>query len=301
MIYIGKVRPSIMEPPIDKSIIQFFSEYTPIKVDVSDDPEEQKKLKTMGIDGFIAGEMKALIRKNENLISRDCLILDLDDVIVSEIDLIDAIKQKLGKFAYVLYPSVSHELKGVRYRLVIPLDNPVNEQDYKILIYFFSNKILDGIIHNADQSNLTWSQIQLLPVLTQFIKQEQIIIHDEENLFPVSDGLGAAKRWLKDYKQDTGSGTSRKLYKNTSQFKKGGSRYRTTTTDLFESLVSDVGIGNRNNRIAQLTGGLLARAVDVSAVLELVQVANQHFTEPLPPKEVEETFYSIAKKELGAS
>ncbi|MFS0984295.1 hypothetical protein [Enterococcus durans] len=58
MIYIGKVRPSIMEPPIDKSIIQFFSEYTPIKVDVSDDPEEQKKLKTMGIDGFIAGEMK---------------------------------------------------------------------------------------------------------------------------------------------------------------------------------------------------------------------------------------------------
>ncbi|MBX9040718.1 hypothetical protein [Enterococcus durans] len=45
MIYIGKVRPSIMEPPIDKSIIQFFSEYTPIKVVVPDDPEEQKQLK----------------------------------------------------------------------------------------------------------------------------------------------------------------------------------------------------------------------------------------------------------------
>lgn len=301
MIYIGKVRPSIMEPPIDKSIIQFFSEYTPIKVDVSDDPEEQKKLKTMGIDGFIAGEMKALIRKNENLISRDCLILDLDDVIVSEIDLIDAIKQKLGKFAYVLYPSVSHGLKGVRYRLVIPLDKPVNEQDYKILIYFFSNKILDGIIHNADQSNLTWSQIQLLPVLTQFIKQEQIIIHDEENLFPVSDGLGAAKRWLKDYKQDTGGGTSRKLYKNTSQFKKGGSRYRNTTTELFESLVAGCKEGNRNNRIAQITGGLLARAVDVSAVFELVKVANQYFTEPLSEEEIEATFFSIANKELKAN
>ncbi|HFD1809847.1 TPA: hypothetical protein QFJ99_001294 [Enterococcus faecium] len=58
MIYIGKVRPSIMEPPIDKSIIQFFSEYVPLQVIVSDDPEEQKKLKTMGIDGFTAGEMK---------------------------------------------------------------------------------------------------------------------------------------------------------------------------------------------------------------------------------------------------
>lgn len=299
MIYIGKVRPSIMEPPIDKSIIQFFSEYTPIKVNVSDDPEEQKKLKMIGIDGFIAGGMKALIRKNENLINRDCLILDLDDVTVSEIDLIAAIKQKLAKFAYVLYPSVSHGLKGVRYRLVIPLDKPVNEQEYKLLIYFFSNKILEGIIHNADQSNLTWSQIQLLPVLTQYIKQEQIIVHDGEKLFPISEGLDTAKRWLKDYKQDADKVTSRKLYQNTSQFKKGGSRYRNTTTELFESIVTGCEEGNRNNRIAQITGGLLARAVDVKAVLELVKVANRYFTKPLSEKEVEKTFYSIARKELG--
>ena len=299
MIYIGKVRPSIMEPPVEQSIIQFFSEYTPIKVDVSDDPEEQKKLKTMGIDGFIAGEMKALIRKNENLISRDCLILDLDDVVISESELVEKISKKFKKFDYVLYPTVNHGFKGVRYRLVIPLDKPVNEQDYKILIYFFSNKILDGIIHNADQSNLTWSQIQLLPVLSQYIKEEQIVIHDVENLFPVTDGLGTAKRWLKDYKPDTGGVTSRKLYKNTNQFKKGGSRYRNTTTELFESLVVGCEEGNRNNRIAQITGGLLARAVDVSAVFELVKVANQYFTEPLSEKEVEATFFSIAKKELG--
>ncbi|VFA76512.1 DNA primase [Enterococcus faecium] len=301
MIYIGKVRPSIMEPPIDKTVIQFFSDYAPLKIKVSNDSEEQKKLKMIGIDGFIAGEMKALIRKNENLISRDCLILDLDDVIVSEVNLIDTIKQKLGKFAYVLYPSISHGLKGVRYRLVIPLDKPVNEQEYKLLVYFFTNKILEGIINNADQSNLTWSQIQLLPVLTQYIKEEQIIIHNGENLFPVSDGLDTAKRWLKDYKQDTGGVTSRKLYKNTSQFKKGGSRYRNTTTELFESIVTGCEEGNRNNRIAQITGGLLARAVDIGAVLELVKIANQHFTEPLSEKEVEETFYSIAKKELGAN
>ncbi|MFR3684809.1 MAG: primase alpha helix C-terminal domain-containing protein [Enterococcus sp.] len=299
MIYIGKVRPSIMEPPIEKSIIQFFLEYVPIQANVSDDPEEQKKLKTIGIDGFIAGEMKALIRKNENLISRDCLILDLDDVVVSEIDLIDAIKQKLDKFAYVLYPSVCHGLKGVRYRLVIPLDKPVNEQDYQVLVYFFSNKILEGIIHNADQSNLTWSQIQLLPVLTQYIKQEQIIVHDGEKLFPISEGLDTAKRWLKDFKQDADKVTSRKLYQNTSQFKKGGSRYRNTTTELFESIVTGCEEGNRNNRIAQITGGLLARAVDVKAVLELVKVANRYFTKPLSEKEVEKTFYSIARKELG--
>ncbi|MFS9604891.1 hypothetical protein [Klebsiella pneumoniae] len=47
-----------MEPPIDKSIIQFFSEYVPLQVIVSDDPEAPKNLKTMGIAGFTAGEMK---------------------------------------------------------------------------------------------------------------------------------------------------------------------------------------------------------------------------------------------------
>ncbi len=63
MIYIGKVRPSIMEPPIDKTIIQFFSKYVPLQVNISDDPEEQKKLKTIVIDGFIAGENEGLDTK----------------------------------------------------------------------------------------------------------------------------------------------------------------------------------------------------------------------------------------------
>lgn len=301
MIYIGKVRPSIMEPPIDKSIIQFFSEYTPIKVDVSDDPEEQKKLKTMGIDGFIAGEMKALIRKNENLISRDCLILDLDDVVISESELVEKISKKFKKFDYVLYPTVSHGFKGVRYRLVIPLDKPVKEQEYKLLVSFFSEKVLSDIIRMPDLSNLTWSQIQLLPVTTQHVTREQIIISKGEKLFPVEEALLGAKRWEKEYSLSTGCVRSTPLYKNTNQFKKGGSRYRNTTTELFESLVAGCEEGNRNNRIAQITGGLLARAVDVSAVFELVKVANQYFAEPLSEKEVEATFYSIAKKELSDS
>lgn len=174
MIYIGKVRPSIMESPVEQSIIQFFSEYNPIDVVVPDDPEEQKKLKTMGIDGFIAGEMKALIRKNENLISRDCLILDLDDVVITESELVEKISKKFKKFDYVLYPTVSHGFKGVRYRLVIPLDKPVKAQEYKLLVSFFSEKVLSDIIRMPDLSNSTWSQIQLLPVTTQHVKREQI-------------------------------------------------------------------------------------------------------------------------------
>lgn len=295
MIYIGKVRPSIMERPIEKDVIDFFKEYKPQPIVMPSDPEEQKKLKTIGLNGFIAGDMVKLIRKNENLLSRDCLILDLDDVIITEAELTTVINQKFKSFDYVLYPTISHGLKGVRYRLVIPLDVSVSEQEYQHLILFFSNKVLEGIIKQIDQSNLTWSQIQLLPALTQHIEQNQIVIHETKRKFPTKEALVSAKKWI----GDTTDPSARKTKKvNTDKFKKGGSRYRSTTTDLFESLVAGCDEGNRNNRITQITGGLLARAVDVEVVLELVKIANQHFTEPLPESEVEATFFSIAKKEL---
>ncbi|MGY3750996.1 primase alpha helix C-terminal domain-containing protein [Vagococcus acidifermentans] len=302
MIYIGKVKPSIMEEPLDEELLTFFERYQPPKFEIPDNEEEQVTIKTTKVDGFIAGEMSFLVRNNENLINRDCLILDLDDVIQSEDGLVKAIAEKLSKYEYVLYPSIRHVIEGVRYRLVIPLDKVVREQDYKLLVYFFSHKVLEGVIRKADQSNLTWSQIMLLPVLTQHVNKEQIIIHKAERKLPVEVTLEGARRWFIDNPIDDGGVVkSYRLYKNEGKFKKGGSRYRNTTTLLFENLVNGCDVGNRNNRIAQLTGGLLARAVDVTAVLELVKVANQYFNEPLSDKEVEDTFYSIAKKELGAN
>lgn len=290
MIYIGKVRPSIMEPPIEKNIIEFFKDYDPPKVIVFDNPDEQKKLKTMGIDGFIAGQMKALIRKNENLISRDCLILDLDDVIVSENRLVESVVTELKGLEFVLYPSISHGVKGVRYRLLVPLDRAVNEKEYRSLLEIFFAKTLAKVIRTVDQSNFTWSQIMLLPCITQYSDKDQLLICEGERKLPVDEVL----LYMKDH-------TSKIRKTPVNHFKKGGSRYRNTTTELFESLVTGCEEGNRNNRIAQITGGLLARAVDVTAVLELVKIANQYFTVPLSDKEVEATFYSIAKKELGAS
>lgn len=299
MIYIGKVRPAIMEPPIGKDILQFFKDYNPIRVEVPDDAEKQKELKTIVADGFISGEMVSLSRKNENVESRDCLILDLDDVIVSREELIESIQSKMAKFEYILYPSISHGIKGVRYRLVVPLDDHAEEEEYKQLIEFFLKKVMQGIINNSDHSNLTWSQIQLLPVFTQYIDKNDIIISGGEKKFPKDIGVEAARNWAKDH--NTKNGVSAYKTFKSSNFKKGGSRYRNTTTELFESIVCGCEEGNRNNRIAQITGGLLARAVDVKAVFELVKIANRYFSEPLSEKEVEETFYSIAKKELGAN
>lgn len=283
-----------MDEPIDINVIDFFKNYQPLELDVPGNEEEQKRLKTSILQGFISGDMKALVRNNNNLVSRDCLILDLDDVIINEKELIKVIHDKFNKFQYVLYPSISHGIKGVRYRLVLPLDAGVNELEYKLLIHYANNMMLKGIIGQSDSSNATWSQIMLLPTITQCVAYESLIINESDKQLPVIQLLDGADKWNKEHTPQP------KNYVNPSRFKRGGHRYRNATTELFESLVVGCGEGNRNNRIAQITGGLLARAVNVKVAFRLVIMANEHFDDPLPIKEVEDTFYSIAKKELGA-
>ncbi len=297
MIYVGKVIPSIMNEPINQNILDFLSKYTPQKVTVPSDEEQQKKLKTRILNGFISGEMSALIRKNENLISRDCLILDLDDVTVSAEVLKSEINREFKKFDFSLFPSVSNGMKGVRYRLVLPLDKSVQSQEYSLIVRFFNERILQSVISVPDESNATWSQIQLLPVLTQYNHQEDILIHRTGKQLPVGALLEGARTFFKGEQASLSAKDTN--FKGYNKFKKGSSRYRNTTTELFESLVLGCKEGNRNNRIAQITGGLLARSVNVKVVYTLVLFANEHFEKPLPVEEVEKTFYSIAKKELG--
>lgn len=293
MIYIGKVKPSILNEPINQPIIEFFKQYKPLELVVPDNKAKQSELKTTVLDGFISGQMNELVRNNRNLLSRDCLILDLDDVLLNKTELISTIYQKFNKFQYVLYPSISHGIKGIRYRLILPLDESVNKEQYELLINYANRMLLKGVIDTVDESNATWSQIMLLPTITQHVNHTDIIINDTDKQLPVVNLLEGAQAWYKELKP------REQTFIRPSFFKNGGHRYRNTTTNLFESLVLGCEEGNRNNRLAQITGGLLARAVDVESAYMLVLVANNHFNEPLPVEEVNDTFESIARKELS--
>src|SRR5699024_7459384 len=129
---------------------------------------------------------------------RDCLILDLDDVVVSEKELVAFVRKKFSKFDYILYPSISNGLKGVRYRFVLPLGIDVKEPEYKLLINFFSKKVFEGILKEIDESNAVWSQLQLLPVLTQYNSKNSIIISKGVEIFPTQVSIASAKSWEKD-------------------------------------------------------------------------------------------------------
>lgn len=283
MIYVGKVIPSTMNEPISQNILDFLAEYTPQKVTVPSEEEQQKKLKTRILNGFISGEMSALIRKNENLVSRDCLILDLDDVIVSAEELKAEINREFSKFDFALFPSVSNGLKGVRYRLVLPLDRSVQSQEYSLIVRFFNERILQNVINVPDESNATWSQIQLLPVLTQYNYKEDILIHQTGKQLPVVALLEGARTFFKGKCTQTNT----KMSKNAPMTQ----QKKLYTGEFLDMFVNGAVTGNRNNWIRKMTDKMLSLGADLETIYQLLMVANQHFLDsPLPDKEINTTF-----------
>jgi hypothetical protein len=270
----------------------FMLNYKPQVINIPESPDEQVILKTNKILGFISGEMAKAYRSNANMISRDVAVIDLDDVTVSETALIETIERRFISLSYVLYPTPSNGIKGVRYRLCLPLSEPVDEQQYNLLIRYISEFLLKEVIGVPDKSNTTFSQLQGLPVITQKNKIADIIVHNTTKLFPTQEALSGAKEWWKLQQSARSTIQDDTFASNTN-------RFRNKTTFLFEDLVNGCGTGNRNNQIASITGRLLLRNVEVAAALELVRIANAHFDEPLDDKEVYTTFVSIARKELS--
>lgn len=289
MIYVGKVIPSLMNEPINQNILDFLAEYTPQKVTVPNNEEQQKKLKTTVLNGFISGEMKALIRKNENLASRDCLILDLDDVTVSADELKAEINREFSKFDFALFPSISNGLKGVRYRLVLPLDKSVQSQEYSLIVRFFNERILQSVISVPDESNATWSQIQLLPVLTQYNHKEDILIHRTGKKLPVVALLDGARTFFKGKSAQTNTKTPKNAYVKSNSY----------LNNMLVEIFQGCGEGNRNNRIKDLTVKFTKQGVKPTVMLEVAKVANAYFTPPLNEKEVEQTVKSVVMTMLG--
>ena len=293
MIYIGNASPSDLKEPLKLPLLDFFSKYKPQTVKVTDDKEQMIAYKKYSALGFISGEMSELKRTNKNLIRRDALILDLDDIgDITENDLKQKIHNIFYEVDYVLYPSVSNGVKGVRYRLVLPITVPVEEQDYKLLIRFVTHKILADIIKKPDASNETWSQLMLLPIVTQYNPRESLItVFKGKQRFPTADGLASAKAWERNNKT-----TVRRNQQRANNYMGGRASY---LNNMFAEVYGGCDEGGRNNRIAFLTKKFVRQGVKPSLMLEVALTANMYFQPPLSEKEVKDTVTSVCKTILG--
>lgn len=252
--------------------------------------EQLNQIKLKQLRGFISGLMSEPIRNNDNLINRDAFILDLDDVVITESELLAYFERMKAKGKqFIAYPSISNGLKGVRYRLILPLDEPVTDENiYKMCIQFINEILLKNMIGKPDNSNGTWSQLMLLPCLTEYNTAEKIIIHDGEKwklraFVSQAKANGYQERekpteWTeKPYKEYTG-------------------KYLSKLDEYMHLLAFGVQEGERNTTIARVVGYLFARDVNVHTIQKLVYNMNEAGGEPLPTEEVDNIIISVAKK-----
>lgn len=290
MIYTGTATRKQLTP-INMLLLDYFRTLKLNRYQVIELSKEQlNQIKLKQLRGFISGLMSEPIRNNDNLINRDAFILDLDDVVITESELLAYFERMKAKGKqFIAYPSISNGLKGVRYRLILPLDEPVTDENiYKMCIQFINEILLKSMIGKPDNSNGTWSQLMLLPCLTEYNTAEKIIIHDGEK-WKLKAFINQAKENGYQEREKPTEWTEKPYTEYTG-------KYLSKLDEYMHLLAFGVQEGERNNTIARVVGYLFARDVNVHTIQKLVYNMNEAGGEPLPTEEVDNIIISVAKK-----
>lgn len=290
MIYTGTATRKQLTP-INMPLLDYFRTLKLNRYQVTELSKEQlNQIKLKQLRGFISGLMSEPIRNNDNLINRDAFILDLDDVVITESELLAYFERMKAKGKqFIAYPSISNGLKGVRYRLILPLDEPVTDENiYKMCIQFINEILLKSMIGKPDNSNGTWSQLMLLPCLTEYNTAEKIIIHDGEK-WKLRAFVSQAKANGYQEREKPAEWTEKPYTEYTG-------KYLSKLDEYMHLLAFGVQEGERNNTIARVVGYLFARDVNVHTIQKLVYNMNEAGGEPLPTEEVDNIIISVAKK-----
>ena len=139
-------------------IAQFKPMKPPENVTIDDFKEKQAPY---CISGKVKAEKNGTIkRNNENLLYRDLIFIDYDDIPISAKTFKDTVHSVLSDYSYILYPTIKHTPEKPRYRLVVKPDKNLSKFDYTETV----KQIADLIGLPYDQTSETWSQLQGLPV-----------------------------------------------------------------------------------------------------------------------------------------
>ena len=214
-------------------------------------------------------------RNNASLVYRNLIFLDYDEL-EANIDFPSVVENALHGYSYIIYPTIKHTKEKPRYRLVVKPSDVMKEQTYRQTVQEIASKI--GL--PFDSTSLTWSQLQGLPVTTGDPADYEKIVNRGRD-YPVAKTVMASQK--PHYYTPRPSGN------------------KTITIRIVETLLHGFGDeGGRNVAVARFVGMLLNRYVnfDLATAYQLTVMANNNTPEPLPERELDATFESIAKKEL---
>ena len=214
-------------------------------------------------------------RNNASLIYRDLIFLDYDELEDST-DFPSVVNNALHGYSYIIYPTIKHTKEKPRYRLVVKPSDKMDEQTYKQTVQEIANKI--GL--PFDNTSLTWSQLQGLPVTTGDPADYEKIVNRGRD-YPVANTVTASQK--PHYRTPRQSGN------------------KTITMRVLDTLLHGFGDeGGRNVAVTRFVGLLLSKCVnaDVATAYELTTIANRVTDNPLPVEELARTFESIVKAEI---
>ena len=214
-------------------------------------------------------------RNNASLIYRDLIFLDYDELEAST-DFPSVVNNALHGYSYIIYPTIKHTKEKPRYRLVVKPSDKMDEQTYKQTVQEIANKI--GL--PFDNTSLTWSQLQGLPVTTGDPNNYERIVNRGRS-YPVANTVTDSQE--PHYHTPRQSGN------------------KTITMRVLDTLLHGYGDeGGRNVAVTKFVGLLLSKCVnaDVATAYELTTIANRVTDNPLPVEELARTFESIVKAEI---
>lgn len=261
--------------PLSAEPFEFFKEFPAVETEGMDIDKFKKTKAPYCISGKVNGDK----RNDKNLIYRDLIFLDYDNITTTSDEFKATIEKALGDYSYILYPTIKHTEEKPRFRLVVKPSEPMNKAVYQAVV----TEIADKIGLEYDTASLTWSQLQGLPVTAGKTKDYDKTIH-EGKAYPVPA-----------YAEYTPKG------KHTNGYSiRLPNERKSLTVRIVETLFNGFGDnGGRNVACASFVGMLFNRYVnfDLATAYQLTVMANNNTPEPLPEKELDTTFESIARKE----
>ena len=262
---------------------EYVAEFPALEVPEGMDIEKFKKNHApYCISGKVKKDKDDAYRRNDtNLIYRDLIFLDYDNITITSEEFKATVEKAIGDYSYIIYPTIKHTEEKPRFRLVVKPSEPMNKETYKSVVTEIAEKI--GLMY--DTASLTWSQLQGLPVTVGKSDDYVKTVHRGKD-YPVPK-----------YEASTIKKASTKGYSIRSP-----NEQKSPTVRIIETLFNGFGEeGGRNNACASFVGLLFNRYVnfDIATAYQLTVMANNNTPEPLPEEELDNTFRSIAKKEYS--
>ncbi|MBJ6319081.1 primase alpha helix C-terminal domain-containing protein, partial [Staphylococcus aureus] len=197
-------------------------------------------------------------RKDENVIYRDVLVLDYDDIPKLRI-LHDAITETLKGVSWMYHTTFNHRTESPRVRLYIALNEHISADEYRKYTKVLASKI--G--HPVDEGSYQPSRAMALPVK----KSNDSIYIFKYNDAPILS-VETLEEWSKELKSQ---------YKESNKFKYPKRR----DNEFWKSIAFGVSTGNRNQMLTSLIGVLLNRRVPDPLVYAYCFMWNENCNPPL--------------------